>query len=361
MQGGWRGIFVQLCRHGRPLYRPQTQRVAGCPAYAVVALGVVVLTASCGTTTTPSTASNSLPSASTSASPTLPNPFVVVNHWSGESLGLLYPEDLATGPDGNIYVTDNNDRVTVISPQGTVLRRWGSQGAGPGQFRFIGPVGDPWGRIAIGSSGLVYVSDSGNDRVQVFTAGGRFVKQFGNDQLLSPGFLAVDGAGNTYIADDNGTTKFSPAGVLVWRIIPGVSSDPDLNHGIQPGTLDSHGRLLAALDAENRVIYLDPDGHKLDAFAIGVFLTQGPCRVTVDAQGNTYVTSCGPNGNAPDFVGAPGADSLVFDREHKLVGVWRGAPHDALRTSPHFGPNGEVFALEWDGTLVELKITLPEQ
>jgi len=361
MECGWREIVIQLCRHGRLFYRPPAQPLACRPSYAVVALGVVVLTASCGTTTTPSTASNSLPSASTSASPSRPNPFVVVNHWSGESLGLLYPEDLAIGPDGNIYVTDNNDRVTVISPQGTVLRRWGSQGAGPGQFRFTGPVGDPWGRIAIGSSGLVYVSDSGNDRVQVFTAGGRFVKQFGNDQLLSPGFLAVDGAGNTYIADDNGTTKFSPAGVLVWRIIPGVSSDPDLNHGIQPASFDSHGRLLAALDAENRVIYLDPDGHKVDAFDIGVFLTVGPCRVTVDAQGNTYVTSCGPNGNAPDFVGAQGADSLVFDREHKLVGEWRGAPHDALRTSPHFGPNGEVFALEWDGTLVELKITLQEQ
>ena len=360
MEGGRRKIFIELCRYGRNLDRPLAQLPAGRPAYAVVALGVIVLMASCSTTT-PSTASNSRPSASTSASPSLPNPFVIVNHWSGESLGLLNPEDLAIGPDGNIYVTDNNDRVTVISPQGSVLRRWGSQGAGPGQFRFIGPVGDPHGRVAIGSSGLVYVSDSGNDRVQVFTAGGRFVKQFGNDQLLSPDFLAVDGAGNTYIADDNGTTKFSPAGVLVWRIIPGVSSDPDLNHGILPASFDSHGRLLGALPEGDRVIYLDPDGHKVDAFDIGVSLMEGPCRVTVDAQGYTYVTSCGPNGNAPDFVGAQGADSLVFDREHKLVGGWRGTPHDALRTSPGFGPNGEVFALEWDGTLVELQITLPGQ
>jgi DNA-binding beta-propeller fold protein YncE len=350
-------MFIQLCRHGRHRHRPPAQPLAGRRAYVVVALGMVVLTASCSTTTTPSTASNSLSSASTSASPSLPNPFVVVNHWSGESLGLMYPDDLAIGPDGNIYVTDNHDRVTVISPQGTVLRRWGSQGMGPGQFRFTGPNGDPHGRIAIGSSGLVYVSDSGNDRVQVFTAGGRFVKQFGNDQLLSPDFLAVDGAGNTYILDDNGTTKFSPAGVLVWRIIPGVTSDPDLNHGILPGSLDSHGRLLAALPERDRVIYLDPDGHKVDAFDTGV-LNGGPCRVTVDAQGNTYVTACGPNGNAADFVGA---DSLVFDREHKVIGDWPGAPHDSLGSSPLFGPNGEVFALERDATLVELKITLPGQ
>jgi hypothetical protein len=344
----WREILILLCRHGRPLSRPTAGPIACLPSYAVVALCVVVLTASCGT------ASNSLPSARTS--PFLPNPFVVLNHWSGESLGLLYPDDLSIGPDGNIYVADIKG-VTVISPQGTVLRRWGSQGAGPGQFRFNGTGGDPHSRIAVGSSGLVYVSDSGNDRVQVFTAGGRFVKQFGNDQLLSPDFLVVDGAGNTYIADDNGTTRFSAAGVLVWRIVPGVSSDPDLNHGILPRSLDSHGRLLAALPERDRVIYLDPDGHKVDAFDTGR-LIGGPCQVTVDAQGNTYVTACGPNGNEPDF---SGADSLVFDREHRLVGDWPGAPHDSLGTSPLFGPYGEVFALERDGTLVELKITLPEQ
>ena len=310
-------------------------------------LSVVVLAASCGTTT--------------SVSPSLANPFLIVNHWSVGSLGLQYPDDLAIGPDGNIYITDNSNRVTVISPQGTVLRRRGSQGAGPGQFQFDGPVGDPHGRIAVGSNGLVYVSDSGNDRVQVFTSDGRFVKQFGSDQLLSPDFLAVDGDGNTYILDDKGTTKFSPAGMLVWRIAPGVSSDPDLNRGILPRSLDSHGRLLAALPEQHRVIYLDSDGHKVDAFDVGLLLIGGPCQVTVDAHGNTYVTACGPEGDIPNYVGGKGADSLVFNREHKLVGEWPGAPHDSLATSPLFGPDGEVFALERDGTLVELKITLPKQ
>jgi hypothetical protein len=345
IDGGWREIVIQLCRHVRRLYRPPPQPLARLPSNAVTALCVIVLTASCGT--------------STPARPSIPNPFTVVNHWSDESLGLQYPDDLAIGPDGNVYITDISG-VTVISPQGSVLRRWGSPGAGPGQFRFIGPVGDPHSRISIGSNGLVYVSDSGNDRVEVFTAAGLYVKQFGSDQLLSPDFLVIDGDGNTYIADDNGTTKFSPAGVLVWRIVPGVSSDPDLNHGILPGGLDSHGRLVGALPERDRVIYLDSDGHKVDVFETGLLLTGGPCRVSVDARGNTYVTACGPQGNTPDFVGAPGADSVVFDREHKLIGDWRGAPHDALRSSPGFGPNGEVFALAWDA-LVELKITLPEQ
>jgi hypothetical protein len=344
MEGGWRTVFTQLRRRGRRPYRPPPERLTYLRFNAVIALSVVLLTASCGT--------------STSAPSSLPNPFLVVNHWSAASLGLQYPDDLAIGPDGNIYVTDIGG-VTVISPQGTVLRRWGSQGTGPGQFQFDGPVGDPHSRIAVGPRGLVYVSDSGNDRVQVFTADGRFVKQFGSNQLLSPDFLVVDEAGNTYIADDNGTTKFSAAGALVWRIAPGVSSDPDLNHGILPGSFDSHGRLLGALPERDRVIYLDPDGHKVDGFGTGTLLIGGPCRVSVDARGNTYVTACGPNGDTPDFVGAPGADSLVFDREHKLIGDWRGAPHDALRSSPGFGPNGEVFALAWDA-LVELKITLKE-
>jgi len=45
---------------------------------------------------------------------------------------------------------------------------WGGTGSAPGSFR--GPIG-----IAVDGSGFVYVSDSGNDRIQKFTADGGFV------------------------------------------------------------------------------------------------------------------------------------------------------------------------------------------
>ena len=50
-----------------------------------------------------------------------------------------------------------------------LLAKWGSEGAGGGQFN------DPIG-IAVDGLGNVYVADNGNNRVQVFTAGGEFLR-----------------------------------------------------------------------------------------------------------------------------------------------------------------------------------------
>jgi NHL repeat len=303
-------------------------------ARAALAMSVIVLAAGCAATT---------------ASPALASPFAIVARWSGAHLHLLYPRALAVGPDGNVYVTDNHMRVTVISPDGVVLRWWGSLGTGRGEFRAPSTNSDPTDmhlRIAIGD-GLVYVSDSGNNRVQVFTLYGSFVRQFGTG-ILSPDFLAVDGAGNTYVNVGSGIAKFSPTGAFIWNLGTGTTSDPDLVNGVNPGNFDSHGMLVVANPLRNRILYLSPEGHKVDFFDVGTSLLGGPCLAAVDAQGYAFVTACGPQG-----------DTLVFDQTHTLVARWSGA-HDALVTAPSFGPNGEVFALGFDGSLLKLKITLAQ-
>src|SRR6266581_3393467 len=89
--------------------------------------------------------------------------------------------------------------------------------------------------LGAGCTGMVYVSDSGNARVQVFTPQGRFIRQFGSygarkGQFFFPGDLAVDGSGNVYVTDDQNQTlaKFSPAGKVIWQIGGSASSDQDL-------------------------------------------------------------------------------------------------------------------------------------
>ncbi len=65
--------------------------------------------------------------------------------------------------DDLVYVGESgNNRVSVFTCEGVFLKSFGSNGSGPGQFN--GPYG-----IAVDQCGVVYVSDYGNNRVQIFS------------------------------------------------------------------------------------------------------------------------------------------------------------------------------------------------
>ena len=335
--------------------RGMTRRLAD----AAVAAGIAVLAAGCTGNAAPA-GSHTSPA---TASPALPAPFTITAQYTAKSLGLNHPDALAIGPDGNLYVTDLSQRVTVISPVGKVLRRWGKPGHRPGDFHFtpFDPTSptDIHGKIAIGPDGKVYVSDSGNGRVQVFTPQGRFVREFGSfgsgkGQFLEAFDLVVDKAGDVYVSDvqDGTLTKFSPAGKVIWQIGAGVGS-ADLAEGdLHLASIDVHGRLVVVNDGPGRVSYLDPGGHVVDAFSPdhSYFPHGQVCEATVDPAGNTYVTGCAL---APVI-----GPTLVYDAAHKLIAEWPGTPY-SLHRSPVFGPHGEVFALATNGTILKLHVTLP--
>ncbi len=335
------------------------ERITSRVAAAAAGAGLALLAAGCAGNAATATGTN--PSPPSAVSRALPGPFTITARYSAKSLGLNHPHSFAIGPDGNLYVTDLSQRVTVISPAGKVLRRWGKPGSGPGDFKFI--PGDPTtpadvqASIAVSPSGEVYVSDSGNARVQVFTPQGRFVRQFGSfgsgkGQFLRPFDLAVDGAGNVYIADDQAenVSKFSPSGKVIWQI-GGASGDPDLVGHHHFTVIDAHGRLVIVNDDLEKVVYVDASGHKVDAFSPSTSgsPTGNVCEATVDAAGDTYVSGCGPQPTGP---------TRVYDRAHRLIAKWPGSP-DSLLRSPVFGPHGEVFALATDGSILKLHVTFP--
>jgi DNA-binding beta-propeller fold protein YncE len=289
-------------------------------------------------------------------SSTLPDPVRIVARWSAKSLGLDHPKALAIGSNGNLYMTDLSQRVSEISPQGKVLRRWGRRGRGPGEFDFVpGDLSAPLdvnASIAVGPDGKVYVSDSGNARVEVFSADGRFIREFGRfgrgkADFLSPFDLVVDRSGNVYVVDDQleSVRKFSPTGKVLWSI-GGPGSDPDLVGHHHLSMIDAHGRILIANDDKARISYVDLQSHKVDAFGERSDFPSDTCDATADAAGYTYVNGCG----------VEHAATSVFDPAHRLVVEWLGSP---LKTSPRFGPRGEIFALAWDGSLLKLRITHP--
>lgn len=109
-------------------------------------------------------------------------------------------------PSFDLYIADNgNRRVVRLSSATPSFRRcgsvsfhssFGSPGAGEGQFE--GPGG-----IAVSSaSGEVFVCDSGNKRVQVFSAEGVFRRQFGVGLLSAPWGIAIcTAAGEVFVSD----------------------------------------------------------------------------------------------------------------------------------------------------------------
>lgn len=329
------------------------------------ALLVAVAASGCGSASTHPTGS-SAPQASPSR---VPNPFAVVARYSASSLGLRNPRDLAIGPNGNVYITDATNRVTVVSPAGKVLRRWGQRGSGPGEFHFVSldpsnPT-DVHAALAAGPDRRLYVSDSGNHRVEVFSSTGKFLRQFGtfgynNGQFQAPFTVTADSGGNVYVADDVAETlsKFSPSGHFQWSVGGPGTADPDLLGYFGGLSVDPHNRVIAAVQDAHTIVYLDAAGHKVDSFSTrGYFHNNwGPCGATTTPAGDTVVTSCPgpPTGGAHIYYRA----TLVFDPSHRLVGAWYHTPF-AVDGPPQFGPHGEAFSLGVDGSLLRLRVALP--
>ena len=89
--------------------------------------------------------------------------------------------DVAWDGAGDAYISDGyiNSRVAKVSKDGDWLKSWGERGTGPGQFH------TPHS-IAVDASGLVYVADRSNRRIQVFDGEGAFQRQFTIDAPVPP-------------------------------------------------------------------------------------------------------------------------------------------------------------------------------
>ena len=97
------------------------------------------------------------------------------------------PTNVTVDEDGNVYVSDTfNDRVEIFDADGNFIREFGKPGDGPGYFSR--PKG-----IAVDHDGHVWVADAMQDRVQVFTPEGKLLIWMGNHGMLPGQFSMVAG------------------------------------------------------------------------------------------------------------------------------------------------------------------------
>ncbi|WP_320673145.1 NHL repeat-containing protein [Patulibacter defluvii] len=101
------------------------------------------------------------------------------------------------GRGGSVYVSDGrNERVQQFTADGRFVRKWGQAGRGRGQFSSIDG-------IEVGPAGDVFVAEHGNDRVQRFSADGRVREQIVTpsdvDDATTPIDVALDAKGRLYV------------------------------------------------------------------------------------------------------------------------------------------------------------------
>ncbi|PFX12755.1 E3 ubiquitin-protein ligase TRIM71 [Stylophora pistillata] len=140
---------------------------------------------------------------------------------AGSTLGKFdWPWGVTVNARNEIAVTDkNNDRVQIFSSEGKYLRSFGKVGDKAGEFN------KPRG-ITFHSNGKIFVADSFNHRIQIFEeAKNEPVGSFGSkgnhdSQLKSPMGSSVDSDGNIIVADaGNKLIKiFSPDGKFLRKI-----------------------------------------------------------------------------------------------------------------------------------------------
>src|SRR5271157_2356151 len=131
------------------------------------------------------------------------------------SASLTYPAGVAVDPAGNLYIADSyNNRIRKVSG-GTITTV-----AGNGAYGFSGDGGPatsaslywPQG-VAVDSAGNLYIADTGNQRIRkvsggtITTVAGNGAYRYSGDggpatsASLEPRGVSVDSAGNLYIAD----------------------------------------------------------------------------------------------------------------------------------------------------------------
>jgi DNA-binding beta-propeller fold protein YncE len=123
------------------------------------------------------------------------------------------PDGVAVDKDGNVYVTDTlNDRVEIFDADGNFVSQFGTAGDGPGHF--ARPKG-----IAIDRDGHIWVTDEVQSRVQVFNKEGRLLIYFGELGWYPGQFQALYGIASDDHDNRIITTEQFPGRVQIFRYI----------------------------------------------------------------------------------------------------------------------------------------------
>ena len=249
-----------------------------------------------------------------------------------DGINFTRPNGIAVASDGQIVVADTwNFQVQSLSPDGTFELAWGERGefgmaAQPEPFTaFWGPRA-----VVVGPDNRVYVADTGNKRVRVYTETGQYVRDIGSGgggpgQLDEPVGLALHPDGRLFVADtwNRRVSVFDSAtGAFLYTFV------------VRGWYEELGNRPYVAVDgARDRVYVTDPDagrvlvydtlGNCLGSFGQASRENPGPGQFTtvggiaVDAGGNVYIADAG-SGRVLIFAPPP-FEAAALDENFQII------------------------------------------
>ncbi|MEI2703167.1 MAG: hypothetical protein V9E83_12305 [Baekduia sp.] len=206
-------------------------------------------------------------------------------------------------PVGRVVLTDGgSNHVVFFTPDGRLYRALGGSGSNPGQFRFGAGGGNdqPAGGGIHYYKGVIYVSDSGNDRVQRMNLdGGAFEVFIAPGQLAHPRAIAARG-NQVVVADDQNhrLAVFGSDGTFNRSVGLGKGAGPGQLSFPFGVAMDTRSRIFVADDMNQRVVRFDGAPNFTYRARWGSYGTAPgnlayPRALATDDEGLVYVTNTG--------------------------------------------------------------------
>jgi hypothetical protein len=216
---------------------------------------------------------------------------------------LDHPDAVAVNAKGDVYIADTyNNRVLEVTPSGfiTVVAGNGRPGySGDGRPGIFASLDQPTG-LAVDAKGNLYIADSANNVIRrvdaktgvITTVAGDYAADQANDglggfsgdggpatsaQLNDPQGVAVDGAGDLFIADtfNSAIREVTPAGIIstVVGVVGANGAAPtpgSETSGVAPTASHLSGPQAVAVDLSTDTLYIADTHNSVIAEVLGV-------------------------------------------------------------------------------------------